>query len=252
MLRRLGAEVLHAPTMATVHTDPVGRLRAVTEALVAEPPDVVVANTGLGMRSWLAAAADWGLDGALLGALGHAEVTCRGPKAAGAVRSAGLAVAWRAPDEQLDTVVAHLLERGVGGARVALQLHGSPSPAVVARLRAAGAEVVEVPVYHWTLPEDGAPAAALVEACVAGEVDAVTFTAGPQVRNLLELAERAGRAGVLLEALSSRVLVACIGPVCAAVARDEGIADPAVPEHWRLGSLVKLVADRLAPVGDQR
>jgi uroporphyrinogen-III synthase len=40
-------------------------------------------------------------------------------------------------------------------------------------------------------------------------------------------------------------VAACIGPVCAGVASEEGIREPVFPEAWRLGSLVKLVVATL-------
>jgi uroporphyrinogen-III synthase len=67
------------------------------------------------------------------------------------------------------------------------------------------------------------------------------------VHYLFEMAEAAGQAGPLLAALNSRVVVGCIGPVCASAATEEGIDTPVVPDNWRLGSLVKAVADALAP-----
>ncbi|HET9689659.1 MAG TPA: uroporphyrinogen-III synthase [Acidimicrobiales bacterium] len=246
MFRRLGAEVVHGPTMATVAADPTGRLRPVSEQLIAEPPDVVVVTTGMGLRMWLGEADGWGVGDALRGAIAAAQVVCRGPKAAGAVRLAGLPVSWRAPSEQLPEVQEHLLAGGVAGARVAVQMLGDERLPLVDALRAAGATVVEVPVYRWTLPDDGEPARRLIEGCLTGRVDAVTFTAGPQVRGLVELADCDGTTGALLEALNGPVLVGCIGPVCAAVATEEGITGPLVPEHWRLGSLVRLVAEALA------
>ncbi|MDT5155309.1 MAG: uroporphyrinogen-III synthase, partial [Mycobacterium sp.] len=37
-----------------------------TEALIATPPDVVIATTGIGFRGWTAAADGWGLAGDLI------------------------------------------------------------------------------------------------------------------------------------------------------------------------------------------
>lgn len=246
MFRRLGAEVVHGPTMATAGADPTGRLRPVTEGLLAEPPQVVVVTTGMGMRMWLEQADGWGFGDRLRAVVGGARVICRGPKAAGAVRVARLPVAWRAQTEQLAEVQAHMLSGEVAGTRIAVQLLGEERLPLAEALRAAGADVVEVPVYRWSLPDDGRRARALIEACVAADLDAVTFTAGPQVRGLVELAERDGVAGAVIDALNGPVLAGCIGPVCAAVAVDEGIVEPLVPEHWRLGSLVTLVASEVA------
>ncbi|WP_170977886.1 uroporphyrinogen-III synthase, partial [Blastococcus sp. CCUG 61487] len=60
---------------------------------------------------------------------------------------------------------------------------------VVAGLRAAGAEVLPVPVYRWVLPEDVAPLRGLVATIAAAEVDAVTFTSAPAASALLAVAE---------------------------------------------------------------
>jgi uroporphyrinogen-III synthase len=246
MLRRLGVEVLRGPSVETLHVAPGdGVLRAQVEALIDRPPEFLVANTGLGIRSLFTLAAGWGREDDLRTALGTVRIAARGPKAAGAVRLAGLPVWWRAPTEQLDEVADHLVAEGVAGRRVVFQLHGSDRESLAPVLRAAGAEVTELELYRWTLPSAAAPALELIEACCDGRVDAVTFTAGPAVRNLVELADTVGRAGVLLDALNGRVAVVCVGPVCAAVAREEGLTHPLVPEAWRLGSMVRLVGDTL-------
>ena len=245
MFRRLGAEVVHGPAIATLPAAELDRLRRRTEALIATPPDYVVANTGLGVRQWLALAASWDLADDLREALLASRIVARGPKAAGALRLAGLPVWWRAPDEQLSAVARHLIDQGIAGCRVAFQLHGDDRQDLTALLSAAGATVSELPVYRWTLPEDAQPAVSLIERCCEGTVDVVTFTAGPAVRNLFQIAAAVGREADLLAAFESRVLAACIGPVCAAVATDCGIATSLVPEHWRLGSMVRVVSETL-------
>lgn len=248
LFHRLGAEVVHGPTMHTTQlSDPAG-LRDVTERLIAQPPDYLVANTGVGMRSWIEAAGQWGLDRDLTAALGAARIAARGPKAAGAVSSAKLGVWWRSPSEQLADVARRLQEEGVEGKRIALQLHGDDLPGVITALETSGATVIPVPVYSWSVPEGRSAAAALglIKQCCDGGIDAVTFTAGPQVRNMFSLADGAGLAGDLLDAFDRRrPLAGCIGPVCADVAVQEGIAAPVVPANWRLGSMVKAVAAAL-------
>ena len=250
LLRRLSAEVVIGSTLRT-ETEPAGdALADVTRVLIADPPDIVVANTGFGMRAWWERAARWDLAEALHGALAGARLAARGPKAAGAARSLGLEVWWRSPEERLDHVAAHLIDQGVAGRRVAVQLHGDDRSDVPAQLRAAGAEVIEVPVYRWQGPADEGPALELLARCCAGTLDAVTFTAGPAVRGLVDLAEREGRLDELLGRMNGSVLVMCVGPVCAQVARDEGIREPHHPEAWRLGSMVRHLAETLGSAGD--
>jgi uroporphyrinogen-III synthase len=245
MFSRIGARVVLGPTIATVRIPDPDLLRARTGQLCDDPPDFVIANTGVGMRTWMAAATDWGLEERLRSALSRSRILARGPKAAGALVSTGLEVWWRSPSEQLAEVIERLVDVGLEGRRVAFQLHGDDSPEVVSRLRAAGADVITVPVYVWHLPPDPGPALGLIEGICERDIDAVTFTAGPQVRSMLQLAAGVGRKTDLLDALNGDVVVGCIGPVCAGVATDAGISSPVVPANWRLGSLVKVVAETL-------
>lgn len=247
MLGRLGARVVHGPVIRTLPVGDDPALRALTESLIAEPPDYLVANTGLGVRSWMGLAATWGLDGPLRRALGRTRIAARGPKAAAAVVIAGLDVWWKAESEQLSEVAERLLSEPLTGRRVALQLHGDSRQDVTRLLTGRGAEVVEVPVYRWTLPDDRGPALRLVESVSKGALDAVTFTAGPAVRNFMALADGARRGRNVLEALNSgAVSVICVGPVCAAAAAEEGIERPLYPDRWRLGPMVRLVAQELS------
>lgn len=242
-----GAEVVHGPTMITVDLTADAALRRATEALVAAPPDYLVATTGLGMRMWLEAAAGWGLGDELAASIAPARIVARGAKAASALRGAGFDVWWKAPEERMDQVVARLDQEDLTGARVALQLFEPADHPSTTALAARVAELVEVPVYRWLLPGDRAPAEALVERALEGNLDAVTFTSQPAVRHLFRIAEDLGRGEDLRAAFAGGLLAACVGPVCAEAAREEGIADPVWPEPNRLTMLVRQVTDLLAP-----
>jgi uroporphyrinogen-III synthase len=242
MFERLGATVVLGPTLTTVKVPDPDLLRRRTAELIADPPDFLIADTGIGMRTWLEAADGWGQKQELVEAMGRARIAARGPKAAGALSSAGLAAWWRSPTEQLGDLVEHLIATGVDGRTVTFQLHGDDGAEVVSRLGSAGATVTTIPVYAWHPPADPAPARDLIERIRAGGIDAVTFTAGPQIRSLLTLAGPG--AGDLVGALN-RLVVGCIGPVCAGVAQECGIGRPVVPAAWRLGSLVRVVTEAL-------
>ena len=243
LFERAGLRVVIGPAMGTDLVTESGPLREVTAALIARPPEYLVADTGIGIRSWLGAAEGWGWASELRAALSQSRIACRGPKAQGALRSAELPIWWRAPGEQLSEVQARLLAEPLAGARVAVQLHGEDEPALVAALEAAGAEVVQVPVYRWTVPADRRPALELIAQSCEGAIDALTFTSAPAVRGLFDLARAAGAVDALRDACNTRVLVACVGPVCGAAAVAGGITDPRWPEHWRLGAMVRMVVD---------
>ena len=87
--------------------------------------------------------------------------------------------AWSPPSESTSEVLDHLLSQDLAGHRIAVQLHGEPLPDFVETLRAADADVVEVPVYRWAPPEDLAPLHRLVDQAADRQLDAVTFTSAP-------------------------------------------------------------------------
>jgi uroporphyrinogen-III synthase len=248
LFERRGGTVVHAPTIRTLPLGSDTRLQAATAAVIARPPDVVIANTGLGIRSWFGAAESWGQGTEFLHALRAALIFARGPKASGAVHSLGLAVAARAGSERLSEAVDLALAHLAPGRVVALQVDGSGGSAEVERLRSSGADVIEIPVYEWRLPEDRQPAVRLAEAVIAGRVHAVTFTTGPAIRNWMAITAEHELDEPLRQALSGgRVVVGCVGPVCADVAVNAGLASEhlVVPAAWRLGPLVRAVAERL-------
>src|SRR5689334_2604757 len=105
LLRRQGARSLHGPTLRTLPLVADGALRAATDALLNAPPQIVVANTALGMRAWLSAAESWGCGAELAELLRRSEVVARGPKAAGALVTIGCDVRWRSPNGRLSEVV---------------------------------------------------------------------------------------------------------------------------------------------------
>ncbi|MGW5432120.1 uroporphyrinogen-III synthase [Streptomyces sp. NPDC004059] len=244
LLQRRGAAVLHAPALRIVPLADDGELLAATKEIIDQVPDVVVATTAIGFRGWVEAADGWGLGEQLLGRLRGAELLARGPKVKGAIRAAGLTEEWSPSSESLAEVLDRLLEEGVDGRRIAVQLHGEPLPGFVESLRAGGAEVVPVPVYRWMPPEDITPLDRLLDATVCRSLDALTFTSAPAAASLLSRAEERGLLTDLLSALAHDVLPACVGPVTALPLQAHGV-DTIQPERFRLGPLVQLLCQEL-------
>ncbi|MCU1682086.1 MAG: hypothetical protein JWQ81_2825 [Amycolatopsis sp.] len=245
-LERHGANVVHAPSIRIVPLPDDALLRTATENVLAAPVDFTAITTGAGFRGWVEAADGWGLRDGLLTSLGASRVFVRGPKGVGAVRGAGLREEFSAPEESNAELLAAVLGAGVGGKRVAVQLHGSPLPEFTGALADAGADVVEVQPYRWHGPVDPALVYALIDGVIAGKVQALAFTSAPAAANLLALARESGRCDALLTALRGETLCACVGPVTAAPLEAAGV-HTVQPERQRLGALVKLLADRLSP-----
>jgi uroporphyrinogen-III synthase len=249
LFERRRATVIHAPTIRTIPLGSDAPLRAATELVVARPPEIFIAITGLGVRSWFGAADSWGLGSALLAALSGAQTFARGPKASGAMHSLGLEVTALARSERLAETIELVLPQIRPGTVVAVQVDGSGTMPGLERLAAAGATVVTVPVYEWRLPLDPAPAVRLARAVVSGRVNALTFTTGPAVRNWFEIVREYEFEDELLASLNDGpVVLGIVGPACAEVAASCGIRPDrmTIPAAYRLGPLVRAVAEQLA------
>ena len=246
MLERRGAAVIHGPT---IHTHPVsvdGSLAAAIEDLIARPPAVTILSTGIGVRGVVEAAEVLGRAEALVDALAGSRVYARGPKAHGAAVTVGLPVTWSSPSGVSSEILDELCREGLAGVRVALQLDGAGPRPLADALTGFGADVVPIPVYRWSLPDDPAPALRLAHAVADRRVDAVTFTARPQIESLCEMAETEGLLDALRRGFDRGVVVACVGPVCAEAAVAAGFGEPIVPVRPRLGSMVVRVTEALS------
>lgn len=242
LLQRYGARVVFAPALRIVPLADDTELRAATRACLDRPPDVLMADTGIGMRGWLEAAEGWGLAEPLRVALRGAYVVARGPKARGAIRAAGLHDQWSPASESCTEVVEHLRDRGVAGQVVAMQLHGGAQPECTRALAAAGATVITIPVYRWAPPTDPTPLHRLIDLVADRMVDAVTFTSAPAAEALLHAA--GDRIDRVLDAFRGAVLASCVGTVTAEPLRRRGVPVSA-PERARLGALVRTIVAEL-------
>jgi uroporphyrinogen-III synthase len=251
LLGRRGARVICAPAMHTVALPEDGELATATAEVLAGPVDFAVAMTGVGFRGWLEAADYSGVRDRLVAHLRRAKLVARGAKARGAIRGAGLKETWTAPSELSAEILEYLLDEGVVGKRVVVQVHGDPMTGFRQRLRQSGADVIAVTVYRWTDPVDLAALDRLIDGVIAGEVDALPLTSAPAATNLLDRAERVGRGEQLREVLRTQVLVACVGPVTAAPIAEADIPY-ALPERARTASLVRLLADALPDRASRR
>jgi uroporphyrinogen-III synthase len=252
LLRRHGATVCSAAAIRMIALPDDDDLRRHTEALIAHPPDILIATTGIGLRGWIAAADGWGLASDLIAALSTARVVSRGPKATGGLRAAGLHEEWSAESESSREVVAYLRESGIAGRRIAVQQHGAtedwdPFPEFLDELRSAGADVVPIRVYRWQPAPRGGEFDQLVTQIADRQFDAVSFTSAPAAAATLVRARELDIEAELLDALRSDVHAMCVGPVTAQPLTRLGIPTSS-PQRMRLGALARLIADELPPL----
>jgi uroporphyrinogen III methyltransferase/synthase len=235
LLSDLGARPIEVPSIAVV--DPPDWQPADGALQTLAVYDWLVLTSANGVRKLFARLAHLGGDARWLAPV---RVAAIGPATAAALREHGIA-ADLVPTEYRGAAVAQaLVEAGVASQRVLLARAADVPEELAARLRAAGADVQEVPLYRTVVPEDAAPRAR--EALRAG-VDIITFTSSSTVRNLLTLAgperERVGQA-----------VIACIGPVTAETARALGLRVDVVAREYTIEGLVAALvehAGRQAP-----
>ena len=218
-LRELGASVVEAPTIAI--DEPADGGAALAEAVVRlRDFDWVVVTSPNGARRLLAALPD-------ARALGSNKVAAIGPGTAAAL-AAGNIRADLVPER---FIAEGLLEvMGSGPGRVLIARAAVARDALPDGLRAAGWDVEVVEAYR-TVPVDHDDA---MRARIAA-ADTVTFTSSSTVTNFL--------ATVPLDAVPD--VVACIGPITAATARDAGLTVAIeASEHTISGLVDALVAAR--------
>lgn len=238
-LERHGAEVRHAPALTIVpHIDDEALITR-TRELIASPPEIVVATTGVGFRGWMEAADEAGLHDELHRALEGAQIVARGPKARGAIQQAGLTADWVAESETSTELGEFLLAEGVSGRRVAVQHHGSGADGLDELFTGHGADVVSLTVYRWGPPPDPEAVRRSVIATGTGDVDAVLFTSAPGAEEWISAARREGMLDDIRRMWAAgRVLMAAVGPITAGPLVDAGLS-PLIAERGRLGSLVR-------------
>ncbi|HLW59684.1 MAG TPA: uroporphyrinogen-III synthase [bacterium] len=175
--------------------------------------------------------------------LDHHDLAAIGPATAGALRARGLRVDLAPAEFVAEALVeAFATASSAGpsrlrGARVLLPRALEARGVLPEGLRGLGAIVDVVPVYRTVTERDQAPA--VRRRLLDGEVDAVTFTSSSTVRGFVEvLGPEAPRVG-------GRALIACIGPVTAATARERGLPVGLVAREYTVPGLVAALRERL-------
>jgi uroporphyrinogen-III synthase len=246
LITRLGGVPYSAPAVREVPRQDRGPALAAIERIVRGEMGIVVFMTGVGTRALLDLAREAGLRERLLAALGRTLVVARGPKPISALREVDVRPAIVPAEPTSGGVLAALAGLDLRGRRIAVQLSGDDSRLLLDGLRARDAEVLEVALYEWALPEDVAALEGLVRDTIAGRVDVVAFTSSPQVRHLFDVAERLGLATPLAGALRDRVVTAVVGPVCRATLAERGITNAIEPDKGTMGALAHAIAARVS------
>lgn len=233
-----GGVPFHAPALAELPDLDHQAIGALILSLEQRPAKLAIFQTGVGTKALFAATDVLGLTELFLNLLSKILIAARGPKPSGALRQRGVRIDYSADDpftthEMLDELGGLRME----GERVIVQRYGSANRELDAALAARGAEVIEIPTYRWSLPQDTAPLERLVGRLERGEMHAVVFTNAEQARNLFAVSSKLKKQDALRNALNA-TLVASIGPVASAALREAGVKVGLEAKPPKMGALL--------------
>ena len=248
LISNLGGIPLVAPSVREVPLENNPAAFEFAEKLLARKVDGIIFMTGVGARTLIEALATRYSRENILHALAETAVIARGPKPVKVLQEFNVPVTIAIPEPNTWREVLQELDenpRGftLAGSRVAVQEYGISNEAFLQGLRERGVEVLRVPVYRWTLPEDLSPLRNALDAILSGSVRIALFTNATQVYHLLQVAAERGVRERLLEALRSCVICS-VGPTCTEALVANGIPVDLEPEHSKMGTLVHEAATR--------
>jgi uroporphyrinogen-III synthase len=248
LIMNYGGTPIVAPALREVAIASTDQVLAFADDVIRKRFGLVILMTGVGVRRMIEVIEPvYGRD-AFVRAISQVRLVARGPKPVAALRELGLRPwatvpspnTWR---ELLATLDARKEHAPLNHVCVAVQEYGLPNPDLEDALIARGAEVVTVPIYRWSMPEDLAPLRRAAWALVRHEIDVVILTAGVQIAHLLHLARDMGLEAAVRNGLE-RSVVASIGPMASEELRRRGVSIDFEPSHPKMGFLVKELAER--------
>lgn len=248
LIERRGGIPRVAPSMREVPLDENPAAFDFASKLFAGGFDAVVFLTGVGTRTLFEVLETRYPREKIVGALSGTTVVARGPKPIKVLRECHIPITITVPEPNTWREVLHELDenaRGltIKGSRIAIQEYGISNLALVTALEERGANVSQVPIYRWTLPEDTKPLEQAAEMLAAGNARMVLFTNAAQVDHLLKVAAKNGLKEKLIDALT-KCVICSVGPTCSEFLRSYQIAVDIEPEHPKMGALVHEAAKR--------
>ena len=250
LISNFGGEPVIAPSMKEVPLETNQAALDFASALFAGEVDAVIFLTGGGTRTLARVIESKHSREKFSQALSRVTTIARGPKPAAALKELGAGAdvtvaepnTWR---EVLAAIDAQPVP--MRGRTVAVQEYGSPNTELIAGLRERGAQVLQVHVYEWELPDDLEPLRSAIRSVADGMIDIVLFTTSVQVRHVTQIAREMGVEEQLRAGLR-KAMIASIGPVTSEELHAHGIEVDLEPTHPKMGFLVKEAADRAAEI----
>jgi uroporphyrinogen-III synthase len=250
LIETYGGTAIVAPSMREIPLESNAEAQNFTRKLLSGDFDIVIFLTGVGTRALTRVAETVCPRDEFIAALRKIPLVARGPKPVAALKEMGLVPIVTAPEpntwrELLAALDGNHVTLPLKGKRVAVQEYGASNADLLAGLADRGAQIKQVPVYEWALPEDVQPLREAIAAIVDGKADVALFTTSIQIIHLLKIAAEMNQQEAVVKAFA-RILVGSIGPMTSEELRGHGIAVDLEPSHPKMGFLVNETAQQSA------
>lgn len=245
LIRTYGGEATVVPALRKIGLDSNEETIKFANRLIRGEFDLIVFLTGIGVRALVDLVQTQVNKDEFLEALRKVKIAARGAKPTTALRELKVPVhaisedpsTWRELLRAINTTFGESLNT----MKVAVQEYGASNPEFLAELSNRCDELVKVPVYQWTLPDDLQPLRESVMGLINGAVDVVLFMTAVQVIHLFQVAEQMGVAPQLRDSLQSTVVLS-IGPTTSEELAHYGIQPDFEPSRPKMGFLVNEAA----------
>lgn len=243
-----GGRVISAPSMQEIPLEKNPEVFAFAEKLFSGQIDVILFLTGVGTRYLIETLSTRYSKEEIIRHLSRLTTVARGPKPVRVLKELGIPLTIAVPEpntwfEILETLDLSRRSISLEGKTVAVQEYGISNPELIQGLKRRGANVVQVPVYRWALPNDTKPLERAIREIVEGKVEIAFFTNAVQIRHVIRVASEMGLEKSFRDALK-KVVIASIGPTCSETLREWGFSADFEPSHSKMGQLIAETAVR--------
>lgn len=245
LIERYGGQPLVAPAMQEVPVQDNREVLLFGEQLLAGRLDMVILLTGIGTRVMIDVLLTRYRSEQLTSALRRTVLVVRGPKPKAVLREFDLTPSIDVPEPNTwrDIIEALDREKPAAGLRIAVQEYGVINAELIESLQDRGAQVIRVPVYRWTLPDDLTPLQNVLDAILGGRVDVLLVTNAVQIDHAWQVLAQSSRLDQFHRTLCN-MMVGSIGPTATERLRSYGVPVDLEPSHPKMGILVKESAER--------
>jgi uroporphyrinogen-III synthase len=245
LIERHGGNPLVTPALREIPLDDNSAALKFGDRLMTERIDMLILLTGIGTTALfdlLKTRYPWS---SIVAALKQTALVARGPKPVTALKAFGLQPTLTVPEPNTWVDLISTLDeyRPVKGLSVAVQEYGASNPDLLEALKQRGAEVFQVPIYRWALPENLGPLRQALDKIIAGKVSVLLITNAAQVDHVMQLLEKDGKVERFRAALK-KMVIASIGPTASERLHHYDLPIDLKPSHSKMGVLVKECGER--------